>query len=82
MAILRKRGGKRILTKGHAHSTEEELLYTTDEMEFLLAMDHYKRDNHRPFPSWSEVLNVFKTLGYHKNEPVQSTTDGVCQSRP
>jgi hypothetical protein len=29
-------------------------------------MDHYKRDNRRPFPTWSEVLEVLRALGYRK----------------
>jgi len=30
------------------------------------AMDQYKRDNRRPFPTWSEVLEVLYSLGYRK----------------
>jgi hypothetical protein len=40
--------------------------YSPDELEFMLAMDRYKRDNRRPFPSWSEVLGVVRALGYRK----------------
>jgi hypothetical protein len=40
--------------------------YTQDEVEFMLAMDKYKRDNERPFPAWSEVLEVLRDLGYRK----------------
>lgn len=34
--------------------------------EFSRAMDQYKRDNARPFPTWSEVLEVVNALGYRK----------------
>jgi hypothetical protein len=34
--------------------------------EFVAAIDEYKRQNQRPFPSWSEVLQVLKALGYRK----------------
>jgi hypothetical protein len=37
-----------------------------DEIEFVKAMDQYKRDNRRPFPTWSEVLEVLRALGYRK----------------
>jgi len=37
-----------------------------DEVEFLLAMERYKREKHRPFPTWHEVLRVLKGLGYRK----------------
>jgi hypothetical protein len=40
--------------------------YAPDEVEFLLAMERYKRERHRPFPTWSEVLAVLKGLGYRK----------------
>lgn len=40
--------------------------YTDDEIEFMKAMDQYKRDNRRPFPTWSEVLEVLTALGYRR----------------
>src|SRR5471032_280805 len=40
--------------------------YTDEETDFMKAMDHYKRDNRRPFPTWSEVLEVLRSLGYRK----------------
>ena len=40
--------------------------YTPDEIEFLKAMEQYKREHRRPFPKWSEVLAVLRSLGYRK----------------
>ena len=40
--------------------------YNNDEIEFMKAMDQYKRDNRRPFPTWSEVLEVLRAMGYRK----------------
>jgi hypothetical protein len=40
--------------------------YDDDEIGFMKAMDQYKRDNRRPFPTWSEVLEVLRSLGYRK----------------
>jgi hypothetical protein len=40
--------------------------YTDEEITFMKAMDQYKRDNRRPFPTWSEVLEVLLSLGYRK----------------
>lgn len=37
-----------------------------DVLEFITAIDEYKRANRRPFPSWSEVLEILKTLGYSR----------------
>jgi hypothetical protein len=42
--------------------------YTDDEIEFMKSMDLYKRANRRPFPTWSEVLEVLRSLGYRKIE--------------
>jgi hypothetical protein len=40
--------------------------YTEEEILFMRAMDQYKRDNRRPFPTWSEVLEVLHALGYRR----------------
>ena len=40
--------------------------YNDDETDFMKAMDRYKRENRRPFPTWSEVLEVLGSLGYRK----------------
>lgn len=40
--------------------------YTEDELEFLKAIERYKREARRPFPTWKEVLEVLKSLGYEK----------------
>src|SRR3954447_18818446 len=42
--------------------------YNDDEIDFMKAMDLYKRANRRPFPTWSEVLEVLHALGYRKVE--------------
>lgn len=34
--------------------------------EFARAMEDYKRESGRPFPTWSEVLEVIRGLGYVK----------------
>ena len=43
--------------------------YTDDETSFMKAMERYKRENRRPFPTWSEVLEVLRSLGYQKVGP-------------
>lgn len=40
--------------------------YSGGEVEFMRAMDDYKRKSGRPFPTWSEVLEVLVSLGYRK----------------
>ncbi len=35
-------------------------------IEFITAIDDYKRIHQRPFPTWSEVLDILKELGYSR----------------
>ena len=42
--------------------------YSGDEMEFMHAMQDYKKSSGRMFPTWSEVLEVLRALGYEKSE--------------
>ena len=40
--------------------------YTADEIEFMNAVDAYKRASGRMFPTCSELLEVLRGLGYEK----------------
>jgi len=40
----------------------------TDEIEFINALEDYKRKFDRPFPTWSEVLHILRTLGYDRSD--------------
>ena len=40
--------------------------YTQNELDFLKAVDAYKRNHGRAFPSWSEILAILISLGYRK----------------
>lgn len=40
--------------------------YTTDEIEFMQALDAYKRASGRMFPTCSEILEVIRNLGYSR----------------
>lgn len=55
---------------GHRRSAErraaEEGEMTEEQFEFLMAIDEYKRANQRPFPTWTEVLEIIKAMGYRK----------------
>jgi hypothetical protein len=42
--------------------------YTEAEKEFMMAMNEYKHRSGRMFPTWSEVLEVLRALGYEKVE--------------
>ncbi len=40
--------------------------YAADELEFMQALDRYKRTSGRMFPTCSEILQVVRSLGYAK----------------
>ena len=40
--------------------------YSSSELEFMQAMHDYKQQSGRMFPTWSEVLEVLRSLGYEK----------------
>jgi hypothetical protein len=65
-----RRGGKErrhlVERRRQVDPTTCERDYTEDEISFMKAMDAYKRSNRRPFPTWSEVLEVLHALGYRK----------------
>jgi hypothetical protein len=46
--------------------------YTEQEVEFMNALDDYKRKSGRMFPTCSEVLEVIRSLGYVKLSPADS----------
>jgi hypothetical protein len=59
--------------------TTSEREYTEAEMEFMLAMNDYKRRSGRMFPTWSEVLEVLRGLGYEKITIDDDVRAGVLQ---
>lgn len=48
----------------HIDPTTCERDYQVEEIEFMHAMDDYKRSSGRMFPTCSEVLEVLRGLGY------------------
>src|SRR6266852_6151501 len=85
VALERRSGKERRDEKGERRRqidpTTCERDYNNDEIEFMKAMDQYKRENRRPFPTWSEVLEVLRALGYRKvAEP--SVMPGLSTTMP
>jgi hypothetical protein len=46
--------------------------YSQAELEFMLAMSEYKQKSGRMFPTWCEVLEVLRSLGYEKFSDVET----------
>lgn len=68
VAVDRRKGDRREPgeRRRQVDPTTCERDYTDEEITFMKAIDQYKRDNRRPFPTWSEVLEVLRALGYRK----------------
>lgn len=68
--VDRRLGLDRMRGPGRRRSDErkaaEEGQMSDEQFEFMMAIDEYKRANARPFPTWTEVLEVIKALGYRK----------------
>jgi hypothetical protein len=47
------------------------------ELEFMQAMQDYKKSSGRMFPTWSEVLEVLQSLGYRKSDEDAVTTGSL-----
>src|SRR5262245_2419159 len=54
--------------------------YTDDELEFLMAMDRFRRDNRRRFPTCRDTLRVLLSLGYRKQPGLVPSPDGIVPS--
>ena len=70
----RRRGPGRRRSDFMKRAEEGEM--TTEQFLFVKAMDAYKRSNNRPYPSWTEVLEVIRKLGYRKTCSMQVQLDG------
>lgn len=70
VAIERRIGTRRakVSRRRQIDPTTCERDYTQAEVEFMHAMDQYKRSSGRMFPTCSEVLEVLRNLGYEKRE--------------
>ena len=64
LGLDRRRGpGKR---RSDDRRSAEEGQMSDEQFEFLMAINEYKKANARPFPTWTEVLEIIKALGYRK----------------
>ncbi len=73
LGLNRRRGpGKR---RSDERKSAEEGNMSDEQFNFLMAIEQYKKQNARPFPTWTEVLEVIKALGYRKVAEPQSFQD-------
>jgi hypothetical protein len=75
--LERRRGPGRRLTDFIRSAEEGEM--SREQYLWLMAIDAFKRVNGKPFPSWTDVLEVARKLGYRKTMPSELNLGGRCE---
>jgi len=65
--LERRRGPGRRLSDERKAAEEGEM--TAEQFEFIMAIETYKKVNKRFYPTWTEILEIVKQLGYRKVMP-------------
>ena len=76
----RRRGPGRRLSPERKAAEEGQM--NDEQFVFLMAIDDYKKQNQRPFPTWTEVLEVIHALGYRKVAEPQSLKPFKKETEP
>jgi hypothetical protein len=69
--LERRRGAGRRLSDFTRSAEEGEL--TKEQFLFLMAIESFKKSNDKAFPTWTDVLEVIRLLGYRKTMPMELT---------
>jgi len=83
-ATAERRGGQRrkVQRRRQIDPTTCERDYSADEIEFMQALDAYKRANGRMFPTCSEILEVIRDMGYVRVSPGAEVPPSGTDSSP
>ncbi|MEM9914713.1 MAG: hypothetical protein AAF911_07120 [Planctomycetota bacterium] len=73
--LERRRGPGRRRSDFMKSAEEGEM--TPEQFLFIKAIDAYKRVNQRPFPTWTEVLEIIRKLGYRKTTEMDLDIPGA-----
>lgn len=57
----------------------EEGEMTNEQFLFIMAIDTFKRVNGKTFPTWTDVLEVIRKLGYRKTMPTELNLGGRAE---
>lgn len=73
--LERRRGPGRRRTDFTKSAEEGEM--SPEQFLFLMAIDAFKKANGRMFPTWTDVLEVVRLLGYRKTMPSELNIRGA-----
>lgn len=65
--VERRRGPGRRLSDFVRAAEEGEM--TQEQFLFLVAIEDFKKKNSKMYPSWTDVLEIVRLLGYRKTQP-------------
>ena len=69
VAERRQTPRRKVARRRQIDPTTCEREYNDDEIEFMHALDAYKRSSGRMFPTCSEILEVIRAMGYVRITP-------------
>lgn len=75
--LERRRGPGRRRTDFLKAAEEGEM--TQEQFLFVMAIDAFKKANNKTFPTWTDVLEVIRKLGYRKTMPSELNLSGRAE---
>ena len=73
--LERRRGPGRRRSDERRSAEEGEM--NTEQFEFVMAIETYKKVNRKMYPTWTEILEIVRQLGYRKVEHRDIQLDNV-----
>jgi hypothetical protein len=73
--LERRRGPGRRRADDRREAEEGEM--NTEQFEFIMAIETYKKVNKRLYPTWTEILEIVRQLGYRKVKPREVQLENV-----
>ncbi len=81
--IANERRKNKVQRRRQIDPTTCERDYSGDEVEFMRALEQYKRTSGRMFPTCSEILEVVRSLGYVRvTPPTNSENQETTETTP
>ena len=66
---------EQVTKRKRRRSEKNAATYDDETVEFIQAIDIYRRRSGRSFPPWSEVLEIVRALGYRKVDACHDTVE-------
>jgi len=77
--LERRRGPGRRRSDDRKSAEEGEM--SIEQFEFVMAIQTYKKVNKKMYPTWTEILEVVRQLGYRKVMPRNIKLENVPEPR-